>query len=134
MSLLEDVTAEIVDLHDAFVRWFSGELGRGELDQLAGRFDPAVIFVSPDGQVIRGAQLMERFQKAHGTNPDIRIQIRDVEIQRELPDHILVTYTEWQWSAIESATAQKGRFTTALLSRNKPFKWFHVHETRLPDP
>lgn len=128
------IRTEIEDLHVFFVEWFTSAAPK---EQLETRFSPAmdanVVFVSPDGARLSRADLMTGFSGAHGANPDFRIAIRDVKIQREVGDLVLATYTEWQRGAARSERAESGRFTTVLMTRAAPHRWLHVHETWLPE-
>ena len=135
MSSLEtDVRTEVEDVHRFFVRWFTGTAERRELNDLfVSRLDDDVIFLSPDGHRMGRDGLVGMFQNAHGNNPDFRIAIRDVTVQRDLGEHVLATYTEWQKAARSSALAENARFTTVLLKKAQPFRWLHIHETWLPE-
>ena len=135
MSTLEaDVRAEIEDVHQFFVRWFTGTAGPEELDTLfAPRLDDAVMFFSPDGNTMGRDGLIGLFRGAHGANPDFRIAIRDVAVRHDLGAHLLATYTEWQRGARSSAKSENARFTTVLLKKESPFRWLHIHETWLPE-
>lgn len=135
MSDLETtIREEIEDLHVFFVDWFTGAAPKEQLETRFGpAMDEAVVFVSPDGGRLSRNDLMRGFAGAHGANPDFRIAIRDVKVQREIGDLVLATYTEWQKGAARSGRAESGRFTTVLMTRAAPHRWLHVHETWLPE-
>lgn len=135
MSNLEAaIRAEIEDLHVFFVDWFTGTAAKDQLETRFGAaMDEGVVFVSPDGARLERADLMNGFAIGHGANPDFRIAIRDVKVQREIGDLVLATYTEWQRGAARSGRADNGRFTTVLMTRDAPHRWLHVHETWLPE-
>ena len=135
MGQLQDaVRHEVEELHRFFVAWFNGTVEQGSLDAvLLPRLDDRMLFVSPDGDRLWREDIMSVFRRAFGTNPAFRIQIRDVEILREIGDHLLVTYSEWQKGAGASSRPENARFTTALLTKEQPFRWLHVHETWLPE-
>ena len=135
MSSLEtDIRTEIEDVHRFFVRWFTGTAALSELNDLfVSRLDDDMIFLSPDGHPMGREGLVGMFESAHGNNPDFRIAIRDVTVQRDLGEHVLATYTEWQRAARSSARSDNGRFTTVLLKKAQPFRWLHIHETWLPE-
>ena len=133
-SLETDVRTEIEDVHRFFVRWFNGTADPRELDDLfVPRLDDDIIFLSPDGNQLGRDGLIGMFRHARGNNPDFRIDIRNVSVRRDLGEHLLVTYTEWQKSARSSALSENARFTTVLLRKAKPFRWLHIHETWLPE-
>lgn len=133
-TLLIDVRQEIVDLHDFFVAWFNGSADQGDLDaQLIARLDPDMTFIPPEGVTLAADQLIGGFRQSFGKNKNFRIQIRDVIIRHVLDAHVLATYTEWQIGSTMSGSAQNARQTSALLTTARPFRWLHVHETRLPE-
>ena len=135
MSSLEtDVRTEVEEVHRFFVRWFTGTAEPRELNDLfVSRLDDDVIFLSPDGHRMGRDGLVGMFQNAHGNNPGFRIAIRDVTVRRDLGEHVLATYTEWQKAARSSALPENARFTTVLLKKARPFRWLHIHETWLPE-
>ena len=133
-DLQDDVREEIEDLHRFFVAWFNGTAQPEELDEVfVPRLDDAAHYVTPDGHRLGRDALIAMLRQAHGGNPDFRIQVRDVEVRRQLGEHLLVTYTEWQKGAKASRPSDNARVTTALLTGAKPFRWLHIHETWLPE-
>jgi len=135
MHALENaVRAEIEDLHRFFVDWFTGRAELSTLNTiLLSALDEDLLFVSPDGHRLNRDALVEGFLAGHGTNPDFRIAIRDVEIQHDLGNHVLATYTEWQRGARMSAQSENARRTSVLMTRQAPFRWLSVHETWPPE-
>ncbi len=133
-SLEQDLREEVELLHRFFVRWFNGTAKPSELEEIfLPRMDDETFFVSPDGHRLERDSLVSMFGDAHGSNPEFRIDVRDVRLLRDLGDTLLITYCEWQRGARASARSDNGRVTTALLGRGAPFKWLHVHETWLPE-
>lgn len=135
MSDLEDaVRREVEELHRFFVAWFAGEADKAELDSVfASHLDDGVLYITPDGNRIEHAGLLDMLRGTHGANADFRIQVRDVRILRDLGEHLIVTYSEWQKQARFSEPSNNARFTTALMTKAQPFKWLHIHETWLPE-
>lgn len=135
MSELEkDVQKEVDELHVFFVDWFSGNADKDSYEErFVNRFDPAAIFIAPNGMLLEYEQLIGFMQGAYGSNPDFRIAIRDVKIRHESSSQVVATYTEWQRNAVDAPTPDNGRLSTAVLSRDKPFRWLHVQETWLPE-
>ena len=133
-ALTARIRAEIEDLHVFFVDWFTGKAPKTQLEsRFIASMDADMVFVSPEGDRLSRADLTLGFEGAHGANPGFRIAIRDVEVQREIGDLVLATYTEWQHGAQRSGRKQSGRFTTVLMTRDAPHRWLHVHETWLPE-
>jgi len=129
-----DVRKEVEDLHRFFVGWFNGTVDEADLESVfVSRLDEHVLFISPDGNRMGRDGLVGMFRRAHGANPEFRIEIRDVRVLRDLGDHLLVTYSEWQKRARSSAKPDNARFTSVLLTKKQPFKWLHIHETWLPE-
>lgn len=133
-ALIDTVRHEVEDLHVFFTNWFSGAADRAELEaRLASRLHPDFIIVSPEGIVSTGRDLMAGFERAHGTNPDFRIQIRDVTVRFHEGGFVLATYQEWQTGAKNSALSKNARFSTALLKLGAQIQWLHLQETWLPE-
>ena len=135
MTELHDaIRMEIEDLHRFFVDWFTG-VAAGETlnDRFGAAMAPDVVFISPDGQRLTRDDLMTGIGAAHGGNPNIRIAVRDVRVLREIGDSVLVTYEEWQIGAARPGHANNGRLSTALITRDAPHQWRHIHETWLPE-
>ncbi len=134
MNTLERVSLEIVDLHDFFTAWFNGSVER---DQLEPRFfshlHEDIVFIPPEGHLLTGPMLKEGFVKGYGTNPDFRIQIRDVVVRHEIDNFVIASYTEWQVGATLSEHANNGRVTSVFMDIGTRIIWRHIHETWLPD-
>ena len=144
-ELQEKVTREIENFHDFFVAWFTGAANPEDLQTIfIPRISNDMVFIGPDGNQISGAELTGGFKKAHGSNSNFRICIRDVRVLHVSADHVLALYTEWQTGAVNSSPPNSGgsssssrnytgRVSTALLTRTEPFRWLHVQETWLPE-
>ncbi len=133
-AILRAITAEVVDLHVFFVDWFSGRASPEVFDsRLAPALHEQLHYILPGGQLLTRDQLLTGLRGAHGTNPDFRIAIRDVEVRFTPGDTVLATYTEWQRGAKASKPSDNARRSTALITREAPFVWLHLHETWLPE-
>ncbi|MAI61062.1 MAG: hypothetical protein CBB87_01070 [Micavibrio sp. TMED27] len=133
-ALLNDIRREVEDIHGFFVDWFNGTASVDDIEtQLIPRFDDALRFISPDGISTYKDQLILGFRQAYGSNSDFKILITDVEILHEIGDKMLISYVEWQRGKANIIGTKNGRITTALLTQGNPFRWFHVHETLLPE-
>lgn len=134
MTTLEKTTNEIVDLHDFFTAWFNGTAERNELEpKFLGRLHEKLVFIPPEGHLITGPMLRESFNNGYGTNPDFRIQIRDVSIRHQVGKTVLATYTEWQIGATPPEHTNNARATTVLMDVDTHITWRHIHETWLPE-
>ncbi|MEL7465176.1 MAG: nuclear transport factor 2 family protein [Pseudomonadota bacterium] len=134
MSALEaSIREDVEDLHRFFVDWFGGRLERSALEtRFAAAIDPGCLYITPDCERMDQPTLVRMMAGAFGANPDFRIAIRDVRIQRDLGDTVLATYVERQAGAQRSAS-RNGRFTTVLMTKSTPHRWLHIHETWLPE-
>jgi len=127
------VRIEIESLHDFFVGWFTGRLGKSAFETgLRCRLSEDFVLIPPGGQRLSLNQLSSNLQGAHGSNPDFKIEIREVQILRVFDGHVLATYEEWQRNALASEPADNGRVSTVLFRNEKSLTWLHVHETWLP--
>ena len=130
---------EIEDLHAFFVGWFSGQLANDDdtfQRGFARRFDPGFLLIPPAGTLLPLAKLSQSIRAGYGTNPDFRIQIRNVTLRREIGKTAVLTYEEWQRSAKASTPADNGRVATVLMTPDRVapggFSWLHLHECWLP--
>ena len=137
----DQLAIEIIDLHRFFEDWFGGYCDDSEevfAERLLSRMHEDFNIVLPGGMMIYGAHFWPEFRKLYGSNPDFHISIRAVR-QTPLPADSahLVTYEEWQRNALQSKPQDNGRLSSAVFVNDEDapngIKWFHVHETWLPD-
>lgn len=132
---LEDIVrTEIEDLHKFFVGWFTGALEVNSFEEgFLARFDPAFLLIPPAGIILSLEELSTSIKKTYDTNPDFRIAIRNVKIQRMLDNEIIATYEEWQRNALASTPPDNARLATVIFKKSEPLQWLHVHETWMPE-
>ena len=135
------VALEVIELHRFFEDWFGGYcddseevFSEGILSRMHGDFN----IILPGGMMIYGADFWPEFRKLYGSNPDFHISIRAIQQQPLVSDSVyLVNYQEWQRNARQSKPENNGRLSSAVFLADKDapngIKWFHVHETWLPD-
>ena len=136
-ELEQKIKQEIIDLHDIFVKWFTGAIEKVDLEhKLASRFYEETIFITTQGHSINYKSLMNMFQNGYGVNSILKIAISNVEVLQKIGDYALVNYVEWQTNDLnpEISGNYSVRKTSALISNTPPFKWLHIHETMLPKP
>lgn len=134
MTTTKRVTKEIVDLHDFFTAWFNGTAEPDELEpKFLSRLHEKLVFIPPEGHLISGPMLREGFNNGYGTNPNFKIQIRDVSIKHEVGKTVLATYTEWQTGSTLAEHANNARVTSVLMDLGVHVTWRHIHETWLPE-
>ena len=135
------IAQEVIDLHVFFEDWFGGYCENSEqvfTDRLLSRMHEDFNIIMPGGMMLHIADFSPGFRELYGSNPDFHISIRAI---RQLPltaDAIhLVNYQEWQRNAKLSTPANNGRLSSAVLvddpAAPNGVKWFHVHETWLPE-
>ena len=78
-------------------------------------------------------ELSSSIRNTYDTNPDFRIAIRNVKVQRVLENGIIATYEEWQRNALASTPPDNGRLATVIFNKTEPLQWLHVHETSMPE-
>ena len=133
-SLEARVREEIEDLHAFFVGWFGGSLDAGVFEaRFLDRFAEDLVFVPPAGRLLGLDDLASSVRAGHATNPEFRVAIRRVQIQREFDGHVMATYEEWQRNALASTPPDNGRIASVLFEKGQRLVWRHIHETWLPD-
>lgn len=132
---LEDIVrTEIEDLHKFFVGWFTGTLNNNIFDEgFLARFDSEFLLIPPAGIILSLDELSSGIKNTYDTNPDFRIVIRNVKIQRVLDNEVIATYEEWQRNALASTPPDNGRLATVIFKKTDPLQWLHVHETWMPE-
>ena len=132
-SMQVQVREEVEGLHRFFVGWFSGQIDESAFrSDFQPRIAPDVVFIPPAGMLLGWEDLSSMIQAGYGSNPDFRIQIRNVRVRREFDGHVLATYEEWQRNALASDPPDNGRIATVLFSVGQRLLWQHIHETWLP--
>ncbi len=129
------VREEVERLHEFFVEWFSGTVpDRDEIFE--GRFlryiDRGFRLIPPSGGILDRSALASAIRAGHGSNPDFRIAIRNLEVRAIDNAHILATYEEWQRNALASTPPDNARIASAVFHAGESLRWLHVHETWLP--
>lgn len=133
---LERVRRHVVDIHQFFVAWVSGECREDDATFRAGlldRISKDMMVIMPGGVGYPAAVFTKYMRGLHGSNPKFRIQIRNVTVRHRIGDVLIVTYEEWERNARDSTPPDNGRLSTMVLrDRGDDFEILHVHETWLP--
>ncbi len=127
---------EVVELHEFFQKWLSGEvpLRASNLERVGRALAKDFEIVSPAGNLTRRAQLLESLESRHGTfrEPPLRIWVENIRGRGLGEGLYLVTYEEWQQVG---GQPKRGRLSTAVFRREpsapQGVQWVHVHETRI---
>ncbi len=146
----QQVAAEVVRLHEFFVRWLGGT--SGTLDGVGKAEDWADFeaslhsnfeMVVPSGDTLTRSELLHNFKPAFGTRPGLRIEIRETKVLDVNGDSILMRYQEWQeFMAPVTGSESTGetetitaRVSMALLQRSTKapvgWQWLQLQETWL---
>lgn len=127
-ALAASVEAEILSLHEFFVRWFSGKPADfGQCEQaLHGDFT----MVTPDGQAHSRAQIIGRLRAARASTDQLfRIEIEDVKVVWQCADATLASYVEAQFrDGKHTRRLSSALFVESATAANKVV-WRHLHET-----
>lgn len=133
-TLLEDQARnEIEALHEFFVGWFSGALAEESFESVfLPRVCGDIVYIPPAGHQWGYAELVDAIRGGYASNLDFRISIRNVRLRRNLTDHLVVTYEEWQRNALVSTPPDNGRVATVIFEKGDQLRWLHIHETWMP--
>ena len=127
------VRLEIEALHQFFIGWFTGALPETAFESgFLARFSADFVFIPPAGRLLGLSDLASAVLDRYSSNPDFRIEIRQVQIRQRFDNYVVATYEEWQRNALASTPPDNGRVATVLLRGTEPLEWLHVHETWLP--
>ena len=133
MNISSQARAEIESLHEFFVDWFAGALPAEAFEEnFLPRFSADVVFIPPAGFHFGFGELTAVIRERYASNPDFRIAIRNVQVHRETPELLIVTYEEWQRNALASSPPDNGRVATVVFEKGDRLKWLHIHETWVP--
>lgn len=116
------------------VDWFASAVNKEVFEErFIKRFSKDFIIIPPAGHFLGLAQISDAIRSGYGSNPNFRIQIRNVQIQREMGGYIVATYEEWQKNALATTPPNNGRIATVIFEDADPLRWCHIHETSLPE-
>ncbi|MEE8155733.1 MAG: hypothetical protein V3T53_12340 [Phycisphaerales bacterium] len=134
MDIESNCRKEVVELHEFFQQWFTGELPQTEeaLDRFVSVVAEGFHIVSPAGRIMQRDRILDAVRGGYRSGP-VKIWIKNHTHRLTLGDLALVTYEEWQSSGDET----RGRLSSALLRVKagllNDLQWLHVHETWLPE-
>ena len=144
----QEVAAEIVRLHEFFVRWLGGTSGthkgvgkEEDWMEFEASLHPDFEMVVPSGITLTRSKLLQSFKPAFGSRPSLKINIRDDKVLDVNGDSVLMRYQEWQESASpegEAETTATARVSMVLLRRSTSapagWQWLQLQETWLAVP
>lgn len=128
-----EVRAEIEALHVEFASRLTGRVD--DMARIEASLAPEFSFVSPQGDVVERESLIEGLLEAHGARPDLKIEIKAVQVLHDGGDGLVAAYEEWH----THPTYETARQSTVVFVRDDDapggLAWLHVHECwKLPPP
>ena len=134
--IFKQCNAEVVGLHDFFVAWFRGTIGKSEknFQRLSSVLAAEFEIIKPDGSRLDRKGLFDDLWAFHGAYQDIafNIEIKNYQFRPIKEESFIVTYEEW----MQLENKFDARMSTAIFSSKKDtqngVEWLHVHETLLP--
>jgi hypothetical protein len=127
-ALAACVEAEILSLHDFFVRWFSGK--PADFGQCEEALHADFTMVTPDGQMHSRAEIINRLRAARASTDRLfRIEIEEVKSLWHCADATLASYVEAQFrDGKHTRRLSSALFVESATAANKVV-WRHLHET-----
>lgn len=124
---------EIRGLHQFFEDWLSGEFPN--TDEAFRRLDRALTpefrLIHPSGKWRNRNDILRGLRQAHGSQPGLKVKIKDVQLREAGEELVAATYEEWQSGEEE----EDGRLSTVVFrivpEAPSGLRWLHVHETWL---
>jgi len=133
MPTREQCRREIETLHAFFVDWYAGTVDREAFDRMERVIAPGFEMVTPEGQRLDRATILDRVRDSYGRNEpgEFDIEIRNVESVAAFEDRTLVRYEEWQ----QEPGGENGRISTVLFGQESDapegVQWLDIQETHI---
>ncbi len=134
--MLDDVTAEVVALHEFFARWFNGAIPVEAFDrEFVTVFDPGFEMVVPSGSLLAFDRLCSGLMAAYGQSHGFAIGIREVQVLAAGAGTVVARYQELQRTSKHADATRNARWSTVVFDRDPSLRhglrWRHVQETAL---
>jgi len=132
-TLLKHGEREIVELHQFFQDWYRG---RDDVDfeRFNRALSPGFVIVMPDARILGREVIVDAVRQQRDSDPEARLEIRNVQLHMAGKDHAVLTYEEWQG---RGGDPMRGRLSTVVFTFDNDAPngliWLHVHETWLPE-
>ncbi|MCP3973537.1 MAG: hypothetical protein GY720_03475 [bacterium] len=130
-ELADQVSAEIVALHNEFERWFRGE--SDDPTRMLASIPADFTFISPGSEVVPTDVLVAGLLASHGSR-QIRIRIDNPIVRWSEGSAVLATYEEWHDHADYTTARQTTVLFTIDAAAPGGLRWRHVHETWIQPP
>ncbi|OLT17671.1 hypothetical protein BJF78_12630 [Pseudonocardia sp. CNS-139] len=116
-------------MHGVIADWLTGRAAPSAFDAFAGAHHAAFTMITPEGALVRRDDLLPGFKNAHGSAPELVIQIVGVRVVHADATTVVATYEEWQ----DGPAGRTGRRSTVVFERDVAaphgLRSRHLHET-----
>lgn len=127
--------AEVERLHAFIEGWFRGTMPKDTFATgFANRLHAGFENIQPSGKVLSRADLLDPIREAHGSNPEFRIEIRELRLLGAWPEAKILqaTYVEAQFGARNSDPRNDRRSTVLFEAPLGRLIWRNLQETAVP--
>ena len=129
MEIESLVEKEIVELHQFFEGWFSGELSGDAISVLDNVIHDDFLLITPHTDQINKLSLVKIINSNHGKASDQKIWVENINVRSTFERVIIATYNECQRiNNVETCRISSAIFREDENARNR-IKWLHLHET-----
>lgn len=132
--MIEDCEREIRSLHEFFAEWYRGEHDRAAFERFEDVLDDEFSVVSPDGEAVDRATVLEGVREGYDRRNEFGIEIRAVDPVTTFEDGAVVRYEEWQ----STPSGETGRASVACFrpAADAPegVTWTFLQETWIEPP
>ena len=102
---------EVEEVHEFLVGWFTGTIPESDFEpRFLDHMDANLLFIPPAGMRMDRETIALGIRQGYGSNPEFRIEIRDIKVRHVLDNHVAITYEEWQRNAAASNPQITGGF------------------------
>ena len=129
--MITRIENEIIELHQFFQDWYNidSKSTVKSFERCKDVLDTNFSIISPSGVHVFREQLLQNIMKAHNTLTDMRIWIRNIQIQHQVDKMILATYEEWQEISCHTTSRLSSVLFHDIGIHPDGLLWLHVHET-----
>ncbi len=132
MSIEAAVLREIEELHDFFEAWLGGT-GEPDLARFTDVMDSRFTLVTPAGEEVPFARLLENLRAGRAARPGFRIRVEGARVLHDEPPIVVASYDERQDGG---GDASRRRSTVVFRHTDgapNGLVWLRVHETWTTD-
>ena len=129
--MITRIENEIRELHQFFQDWYNNQLSPTDenFSRCVNVLHPNFTIIFPSGDQVHYQTLLKNLRNAHGSQANMRIWIKQIQVLHQIGELVLATYEEWQ----ETNGQETSRLSTVLFQKAPTtpngLRWLHVHET-----